>query len=75
MLGLIKRKKHQLLEDEPDRKPMPKFTRQELQAARERNRQRKKRGTDSEYMANLFEEHRSLGILRRRASECRSTLK
>jgi len=57
------------------RKPTPKFTREELQAARERNRLRKKRGTDNDYFAHLTEENRSLEPFRRRANECLSILK
>lgn len=52
------------------RKPIPKFTKQELLEAKDRNRLRKRRGSDSDYMAHLLNEHQVFGPLRRRANEC-----
>lgn len=52
------------------RKPTLRFSRSELQSAKQRNSQRKKRGTDEEYMANLLNGHHELEPLRRRANIC-----
>ncbi|MEG6521158.1 Panacea domain-containing protein [Desulfotomaculum sp. 1211_IL3151] len=52
------------------RKPTLRFSRSELQSAKQRNSLRKKRGTDEEYMANLLNGHRELEPLRRRANTC-----
>lgn len=66
---------HEEVLDMSTRKPSLRFTRQELRAAKERNQQRKKLGTDNEYTENLLVEHRSLGIIRRRANQCLEILK
>ena len=52
------------------RKPILSFSRAELDAARERNGQRRKRGSDEEYFADLISEHKAFSKLRERANQC-----
>lgn len=52
------------------RKDVPRISEGLLAAARERNKLRKKRGSDEEYRANLVSEYKALEPLRRRANEC-----
>ncbi|SFR18655.1 type II toxin-antitoxin system antitoxin SocA domain-containing protein [Desulfoscipio geothermicus] len=61
--------------DMTTRKQTPKFTRNELRMAKERNRNRKKRGTDQEYISHLLVVYRELEPLKRRANICLTKMK
>lgn len=57
------------------RNSMLAFTKKELKEAKERNSQRKRRGTDEDYFAHLLNEHRAFGLVRRRATQWLSSQK
>lgn len=52
------------------RKPIPKFSRAQIAAAQKRLRQREKRGSDEEYLADLLAEYHTFSKLRERANKC-----
>ncbi len=52
------------------RRPIPQFTVAELEAARQRNRQRKTRGSRNEYVAHLVQEYKAFEPVRRRVNQC-----
>ncbi|HHV75542.1 MAG TPA: SocA family protein [Thermoanaerobacterium sp.] len=55
------------------RLPIPQFSQAELEAARQRNRLRKRRGSREEYVKHMLEEYTAFEILRRRATACLQT--
>lgn len=55
------------------RRPIPQFTVAELEAARQRNRQRRTRGSRDEYVAHLVQEYKAFEPIRRRVNQWQIT--